>query len=172
MRVFFRAALMLSVLVGLPAAWVYYGPLPAGGQKVVNRVVRVVQEAFSRESQPPPSSAIDTAPRYNAPAPAQATSVALQQPIIQKPIIQKIDAQQVEPLLAQLRGHGVAEYQLDRWGSEGRLYRFQCQMPLAGSDDHTRQFEAVAEDPIASVRQVVEEVGSWQLARLGDRPRR
>jgi hypothetical protein len=41
----FRAVVMLAVLVGLPAAWIYYGPLPAGAQRVVDRVAAAAKEA-------------------------------------------------------------------------------------------------------------------------------
>ena len=68
MAVYFRAAVMLSTLVGLPAAWIYYGPLPAGAQRVVDRFLEVAREAVSGQRQPPVSSAWDqekTAPRFN-----------------------------------------------------------------------------------------------------------
>ena len=60
----------------------------------------------------------------------------------------------------------MVEYTLEKWGSAGQLYRFQCKMPLAQSNQITQQFEAVAPDPLASVEQVVGEVSSWQMARL------
>jgi hypothetical protein len=45
MATLFRAAVMLSVLVGLPGAWIYYGPLPTRAQRVVDRFVAVAKEA-------------------------------------------------------------------------------------------------------------------------------
>ena len=59
-------------------------------------------------------------------------------------------ATQVEPLLAELRNRGVSEYALEHWGSSGERFRFYCLMPLAGSGDHARQFEAIAGDPQAA----------------------
>ena len=72
--------------------------------------------------------------------------------------------ERVEPFLVKLRQFGVAEYALERWGGDGKLYRFHCEMPVIGSS-LTQQFEAVAADPEASVEQVVTEVSRWQLAR-------
>ena len=77
--------------------------------------------------------------------------------------------QQVEPLLQQLRSRGVAEYSLEKWGSNGQLYRFRCAMPLAQNDAFTRQFEAVASDPVAPIEQVVGEVAKWQTALRDER---
>ncbi len=42
----FRAIVMLAVLVGLPAAWIYYGPLPTGAQRVVDRVMAAAKESI------------------------------------------------------------------------------------------------------------------------------
>jgi hypothetical protein len=75
----------------------------------------------------------------------------------------------LEPLLEALRGLGAAEYELQHWGSSGRLYRFRCAMALNASDEHTQHFEAVAEDPRMSVAQVLSEATQWRHARRGDR---
>jgi hypothetical protein len=74
-------------------------------------------------------------------------------------------AERVEPLLTQLRQFGVAEYALERWGGDGKLYRFHCEMPLGAGAALTQQFEAVTADPEASVEQVVAEVSRWRLSR-------
>ncbi len=68
MTVFFRAAVMLLTLVGLPAAWVYYGPLPTGAQRVVDRFVEVARDALGMQRQSPDHQARDqdkVAPRFN-----------------------------------------------------------------------------------------------------------
>jgi hypothetical protein len=74
-------------------------------------------------------------------------------------------AERVEPLLTRLRELGASEYSLEHWGDGGKLYRFQCEMPLNASPQLTQQFEAVAADPQATVERVVAEVASWQIAR-------
>jgi hypothetical protein len=172
MATFFRALVMLSVLVGLPAAWIYYGPLPPEGQRVVDRVVSAAKEAVGwNKSETQPSEAgsnADEAPAWSIGAPIEAPPVA---PPLVTPVVATEPApaqppsfqEQVEPLLAQLRQFGVIEYALERWGDGGKLYRFRCEMPLGASDQFTQQFEAVAADPQVSVEQVVAEVSQWQL---------
>jgi hypothetical protein len=172
MATFFRALVMLSVLVGLPAAWIYYGPLPPEGQRVVDRVVSAAKEAVGwNKSAAKPSEAeskADEAPAWSIDAPIAAPPIA---PPLVTPVVATEPAptqlpsfqEQVEPLLAQLRQFGVIEYALERWGDGGKLYRFRCEMPLGASDQFTQQFEAVAADPQVSVEQVVAEVSQWQL---------
>ena len=43
---FFSALCYVVTLVGLPAAWIYYGPLPQGAQRVVDRFVEVARDAI------------------------------------------------------------------------------------------------------------------------------
>jgi hypothetical protein len=168
---------MLSTLVGLPAAWIYYGPLPPQAQQVANRLVSVAKEALgwdgrAEEVEPgetwvhaaaTPAGRASEASSSGAPqpaAPAQARG-----PVVEpKPLS---FAERVEPLLARLRQFGVAEYALERWGNDGDLYRFRCEMPLSPHVELTQQFEAVAADPQLSVEQVVAEVATWRLAQRG-----
>jgi hypothetical protein len=196
MATLFRAAVMLSVLVGLPGAWIYYGPLPTRAQRVVDRFVAVAKEAagwkeveaparptwdFTKSAPLDASGLADgdsasnveaprfgvasaTAPTAAAPGPATLQiGSALPAPA---PVAKEPDtlAERVEPWLTQLRQFGVAEYALERWGGDGKLYRFHCEMPVVGSS-LTQQFEAVAANPESSVEQVVTEVSRWRLAR-------
>jgi hypothetical protein len=163
---------MLSVLVGLPAAWIYYGPLPPEGQRVVDRVVSAAKDAVGWNKSETESS---EAGAKAAEAPAWSIDAPVAAPPIAPPLVTPVVAteptaarrpsfqEQVEPLLAQLRHFGVIEYALERWGDGGKLYRFRCEMPLVASDQFTQQFEAVAADPQVSVEQVVAEVSQWHL---------
>jgi hypothetical protein len=190
MATLFRAAVMLSVLVGLPGAWIYYGPLPTGAQRVVDRFVAIAKEATGwkeTEAKPAPtwdftkSAPIDgersgldsggaiedrgvTPPARYAEAPPLQIGSALPLPEPTPAKAPSTLAERVEPLLTQLRQYGVAEYALERWGGDGKLYRFHCEMPIGGGS-LTQQFEAVAANPEASVEQVVAEVSQWRLAR-------
>lgn len=201
MATLFRATVMLAVLVGLPGAWIYYGPLPTSAQKVVDRFVAIAKEAAGWEksetaapptwdftkSQPlaPPGGeapAYDpaltavSAPHTAAVLPmATPTQIAppLPDPSRAAPPATEAEptptaatlAERVKPLLTQLRQFGVAEYALERWGGDGKLFRFHCEMPLGAGGAMTQQFEAVTGDPQASVEQVVAEVSRWRLAR-------
>ncbi len=164
-----RAAIMLAVLVGLPAAWVYYGPLPPPAQRAVDRVVAVAKEAVGWEkfvagTQPltpahaPPATAIWRGPMAGGAAAASAPRPASDP--------QGQLAARVEPLVSQLRAWGAAAYQLEAWGSDGRLFRFSCDMPLGGGLAATQQFEAVAADPQGAIARVVAEVQSWRSPQL------
>jgi hypothetical protein len=190
MATLFRAAVMLSVLVGLPGAWIYYGPLPTGAQRVVDRFVAIAKEATGwkeTEAKPQPTwdftksapivgegltgraEGTNPSARY-AVAPAGALEIGSALPPPEPPPAQAATptpmtlAERVEPLLTQLRQFGVAEYALERWGGDGKLYRFHCEMPIAGGS-LTQQFEAVAANPEASVEQVVAEVAQWRTGR-------
>jgi hypothetical protein len=173
----FRALVMLSVLVGLPAAWIYYGPLPPEGQRVVDRVVSAAKEAIGWNKSAPFESTDSADVNYQPPAPPftpkSTSGEVIQTSTFTSPSVSAAPAlipakpasfqEQVEPLLAQLRQFGVIEYALERWGDGGKLYRFRCEMPLGASDQFTQQFEAVGADPQMSVEQVVAEVSQWQL---------
>jgi hypothetical protein len=165
-----RAAIMLTVLVGLPAAWVYYGPLPDSAQRVVDRFVATAKEAVGwKESSPtarigsPASVSFDQEAAAFAAAPSPAASTV--QSHMPQPAAAPTLAERVEPLLTKLRELGVAEYALEPWGGEHRLFRFHCEMPLADGGQATEQFEAIAADPQASIEQVVADVAAWQASR-------
>jgi len=167
MPVQMRAIVMLLILVGLPAAWVYYGPLPPRAQSVADRVIELTQDALGWERSEPDEATI-SAPRYNtdisaAPLFEPTADVAIEN---SKSSVASRLIEQVEPLLVRLRGLGVSQYSLEKWGNAGQMYRFCCDMPLAQSDEVTRQFEAVSQSPQASIEQVVAEVALWQTARL------
>jgi hypothetical protein len=172
-----RALIMMSVLVGLPVAWIYYGPLPPEAQRVVDRFITVAREAIGWRQAPqetkdnwvhvkPESKAFSEAPPASKP-------IVRDKPPGSEPAVAATAnspkrlsfAERIEPLLARLRQLGASEYALEHWGNGGKLYRFHCEMPLAASPQLTQQFEAVAADPEATVERVVAEVASWQIVR-------
>jgi hypothetical protein len=187
MAVFFRALVMLVTLVGLPAAWIYYGPLPAGPQKVVDRFVEVAKDALGWKSNqtvgtmhefektppryeevlptPEDNHAVSRASYQGQPAPVRLVS-ATEPPQPTVPANQILPnpnlSAQIEPHLNVLRQMGAANYSLEEWGNG---YRFKCAVSLGNKIDFTRHFEATDADPLATVRQVVGEVTAWQNAR-------
>jgi len=52
MATMFRAVVMLVVLVGLPAVWVYFGPLPPAALGVIERTVGAAKQSFGWERLP------------------------------------------------------------------------------------------------------------------------
>jgi len=148
---------MLTVLIGLPAVWVYFGPLPPAAQQAVDHFVQSVKETLGQAAPEIAVEQTPVAPKYQAPhdtVPARPEAEALLADISRgersKPL---------EPLLKKLRDRGVLEYRLEHWGSG--WYRFRCDMPLSTDVQHARQFEAIAENPLATVQQVVGEVLAW-----------
>lgn len=182
MPVFFRALVMLITLVGLPAAWLYYGPLPAGAQRVVDRFVEVAQDAlgWKRPATIDSLGVQETLPRFDEvlPTPSDSSNVSQARFEGSRPPVQLVGAitdlpqapvqaagpqqGEMETHLSLLKKLGVAQYALEKWGAG---YRFKCAIPLGDSPDFTQQFEAIASDPLSTVRQVVGEVTSWQNAR-------
>jgi hypothetical protein len=177
-----RALVMLGVLVGGPAAWIYYGPLPPEAQRTVDRLVGAAKQAISWGQRPATSHELTgsvrkdsetSAPAWNGAAANSVSTVTNPsqgpaEPLAAPPLVAAQATtfeQRLEPLLLQLRELGVAEYALERWGDGGSLYRFHCEMPLTASAQLTQQFEAVAGDPQQSVEQVVAQVSEWQLAQ-------
>jgi len=201
MATLFRALVMLLVLIGLPAAWVYYGPLPPEAMGMIQRTVASAQQAFGLSDRPTPDSWVSpakTAPKFDpslahqvTPTPRQQTPIgptpprSLRQdpqfslasatlappPATPAPVDAEL-AQQLEPHLALLRSLDAAEYSLENWGGDGHLYRFRCEIVWGENEDFTRQFEAINADPLRAVHQVVGEVTSWQNTRHAPTPPR
>lgn len=182
MAVFVRALVMLVTLVGLPAAWVYCGPLPHGAQRVVDRFVEVAQDAlgWKRPATVDSLDAHKTPARFDEilPTPPDRPVVAQAKfegtlPPVQlagatanlpaPPASLPVSSQgEMEMHLTLLKKLGVAQYALEKWGAG---YRFKCAVPLGDNPDFTQQFEAIDADPLVTVRQVVGAVTSWQNAR-------
>jgi hypothetical protein len=153
----YRAAVMLAVLVGLPAAWVYYGPLPEGPQRAVDGFIAAAKEAIDWDK-------LTSSPADNLSLPvaeSQTPIVSTAEPTAEppRPSAEPTVQAQVAPLLHQFRQLGAASYQLEPWGDSQRHFRFWCDMPTAGGAA-TEQFEAIAADPLAAVEQVVTEVAA------------
>jgi hypothetical protein len=66
-----------------------------------------------------------------------------------------------------LRQLGATYYLLESWGNQRQMYRFYCKMAIGGSPNYTRYFEAVHDDPLQAMRQVLQQVE--QRAQLGSK---
>jgi hypothetical protein len=69
----------------------------------------------------------------------------------------------------QLRGWGATYYKLEHWSNQGSLYRFHCRMSIGGLKHYNRHFEAVADDPVAAMHDVLEQVRAWRTPLI-ERP--
>ena len=169
MKELFRATVMLAVLVGLPSAWIYYGPLPPSAQKAVDRVVQVVKDATGWQQPYEETGSSKTAPKFaTAPAPGFNPALLPAAPA-PAPSSQPTLDQQLQPLLEKLQALGPEEYSLEAWGTEAGLYRFRCEMPLGGQAGFTQQFESVGERPAVCIAEVTAEISEWKNARSQQR---
>lgn len=195
MKTLFRAVVMFGVLVGGPAAWMYYGPLPPSAQRAVDRFVAAAKETIDWEHLDFSSFAFDKrqAPKSARPLRAAARALPAAPPFdssaeqTRAPSFADLSGKsaaatssastlapkpinpmaELEPLLSRLRECQVVGYSLQRWGVSGEYYRFSCDMPLTSEHQMTEHFEAIAESPIAAVNQVVRDVAAWEAGRSG-----
>lgn len=159
---------MLLVLVGLPAVWIVYDPLPDVAKREIARLAKSAVEATGWLDEDAALIDPKTPPVFDPQSPpdlqVRPASFAAASPASTQPNATGDDqiAAELEPHLRFLRGLGVSEYALRPWGAEGRLFRFSCAVPAGLM---TREFDAVAATPGEAVREVVGEVSSWQNAR-------
>ncbi|MCA9259628.1 MAG: hypothetical protein KDA61_10535 [Planctomycetales bacterium] len=162
-----KAAVMLATLVGIPATWIYLGPLPESGQRFVDRLVHQMRASFSGQE-----TVAESAPAWIPAVPKVADLPGASSSLSEgeSPLD---DAQQnVETYLAALRRMGALEYRLTRWGSSGRFYRFVCWVPLDSSEEHVQQFESIAEDPSSCVEEVLAQATACHAERTAARVQR
>lgn len=68
-------------------------------------------------------------------------------------------SQQMEEELHNL---GATYYRMESWGAGPRKYRFHCTVAIRiGLAEYSQRFEETAEDPLAALEQVLEEVRTW-----------
>lgn len=59
---------------------------------------------------------------------------------------------------------GASYYLLERWGHPQRLYRFQCRMPISDDPNHYTQFQAIDDQPLRAMRDVLRQIEAWRSA--------
>lgn len=57
-----------------------------------------------------------------------------------------------------LQSLGAVYYRMEKWGADGRLYRFYCDTAVAGQAGVVRHWEAVAEHPESAMIQVLSQI--------------
>ncbi|MBN2580820.1 MAG: hypothetical protein JXB10_17675 [Pirellulales bacterium] len=61
-----------------------------------------------------------------------------------------------------LRSLGATYYLLETWGNDQRLYRFYCEMAVAGNGNFTRCFESTHSNPLEAMRAVLTQAENWR----------
>ena len=72
--------------------------------------------------------------------------------------------QTIEGIFARLKQLGAMHYQLEYWGNQPRLYRFECRMAVVGTQGLTQQFEATDPDQVKAAITVLRKVEAWRAA--------
>lgn len=70
-----------------------------------------------------------------------------------------------EQISNRLQTLGATSYHLELWGKGRPLFRFQCQMPVAGSAGLTRQFQTTDQNAVQAMRHVLNQIEVWQQQR-------
>lgn len=186
-----RAAVMLAAAILIVNAWQVYGPTTQQLKSWTARIAERVHVALSEQPQLAPAAseadgnsdalrALPAAlPTLVAPTPSRfessefpvvppiasdSTTVAGPAATQLAPAVDaaSVDSNRMPMLLARLEQLGAVDPQLAAWGSSGNLYRFCCRAAPAGSPRYARHFEAVAQQPLAAVEQVVSKVEAWR----------
>jgi hypothetical protein len=190
LRTIYRVVVMVAAGVIVVKGWQLYGPPAEKVKAFAVSTLEKAQAAWSNNSQQTPPAAVENDPRpQTAPliatdptaAGSSAPALAARGEMIAAPELQpasplpadppiapatesvtaKLESNRLPQLLARLEEIGGAKPELDEWGSSGNLYRCSCRAHLADSA-FARHFEAVAEEPVAAVEQVVAGVEAWQ----------
>ncbi len=64
-----------------------------------------------------------------------------------------------------LQSLGAVYYRMEKWGADGRLYRFYCDTAVAGQPGMVRHWEAVAEHPESAMLQVLSQIEAAQAGQ-------
>jgi hypothetical protein len=188
LRTFYRAVVMVAAGVIVVKGWQLYGPSTASVKAFAVEAMDKAQAAWGQsrsQTQPPATLAEDPRPQV-APLDAAAQNVAQTTAppfaaaggTVTAPELSAISedgsvlvaaspaadgqSERLPQLLARLENMGCADPQLGAWGSSGKLYRFSCQAQLGDTAAFTQHFEAVAEQPVEAVEQVVAHVEAWR----------
>lgn len=178
----YRAFVMIAAGAIAVKGWQLYGPTTEQVKSFGVRAVEVAQTAWTnlQPNEPEPTAPPDdprlAAASVAAPAPATvaepaplfvtaqdslepiAAEVATEDPVPASPA----GADGLPLLYSRLEELGASDPQLGPWGSSGQLYRFCCRAALGDTPTFARHFEAVADEPVAAVKQVVAKVEAWR----------
>jgi hypothetical protein len=188
--VFFRAAVMLTFLAAIPLVALSGSSLPDVIRKALEQYLpslsgnkgekpaEVLTEAPPYNGAKPAGE--NLASVYASPPPMRAQAAVMPPQVSDPGVIPAKYQTAVEgpaspanqsaggegdPFLRiqnRLRTLGATYYLLETWGNDQRLYRFYCEMAVAGDANFTRCFEATHSDPIGAMHTVLSQVEDWR----------
>jgi hypothetical protein len=185
----YRAIVMIATGVIAVMGWQHYGPTQEQVKTFVGAALERAQTAWNGSQEKaanPPATVIDPRsivppvvagpPLADAPpvgpapqlvplvtssndTPYGADEGAMAKPA---PVGSDLENQDVKTLLVRLHELGGTDAQVGPWGSSGELYRCCCRAKFATTSPLARHFEAVADEPLDAVEQVVAKVEGWR----------
>lgn len=182
----YRAIVMVVAGVIVVKAWQLVGPTNEQVKSATVRAVELASLAWDSVQPSPqapsnPDPRLAAVPRASEPATAHVEPAPLFEPdqneansidsgelaaaAVEPSETAPASADPLSPLYSRLESLGVTEPQLAPWGANGQLYRFCCRAAWADTPSFTRHFEAVAEQPVAAVEQVVAKVEDWRRSQ-------
>ena len=181
LRTIYRLVVMAAAGVIVIKGWQLCGPTTDQVKAFAVDAIELAAAAWDRTKSPamPPDALADdprppaislnadgvSVPSVVAP-PIIRASETVAAPAVNAPF--PAAPERLPELLAHLQEIGGANPQLGAWGSSGELYRFSCRAQLPDSPLFVRHFEAVANEPLAAVEQVVANVEAWRAERQHD----
>ncbi len=165
-----RVAVLLAGLIGLPLLAML--GMPNDQADVISSdVLQTSTSFFPREvtrADPPPSS-LAVAPEHiegrspSTPVADRPTQSPSSQPVpIPIPVGQNARMAEIQRRLREL---GATYYLLEKWGSEGKLYRFHCRVAIGEETSANRHFEVVDADSIGAIERVLTQIEAWRATQ-------
>jgi hypothetical protein len=145
-----RALLLLGCLLALPVLAIWGSSLPEAVHTALEGRVPGVPPAAAEPDREPPRFVPTPAAEGNRPA-GQADRAAA--PSAQNP------QARIEQRLQQL---GASYYRLEEWGDRRECFRFICEMPLGDSPQPARAFQAIRDDRLEAMAEVLRQVEAYR----------
>ena len=152
--VFGRAVIMLTSLLAIPLLALSGQPLPNGVWRLLPKPAQsVLAEWFPPAKNPGHAMAANVAPGFPAKTSAAAMPSAYMPAATPVPIVPTAAIQVNDAKIGpgggstdeeKLKSLGAVAYHLEKWGVDGELFRFVCEVAIDNDPRCRRHFEAVA----------------------------
>jgi len=170
-----RVGVLLVALVGLPlVAMLDTAILDAGGPPTVANSTRPLDPpglslqtvGGQRASAASPRSSMAIAPGRTVARRSTEAPPPVDRPSDRSTVADLADADiRLVTIQRRLRELGASYYLLEKWGTEGQLYRFHCRVAIGEGGGANRHFEAIDASARTTMQQVLAQVEAWRAAQ-------
>ena len=100
-------------------------------------------------------------PMQSVPAPMQRAEISPKTARLPSPLPEssRHSFSELENRLKQL---GAKYYRLEKWGSNGELYRFSCYVTPSGTQQYQKHFQAIDSDELRVMESVIRDIEHWK----------